>query len=201
MICSRNSEILADKPLFSTLWTRFEIDFKGEFLVKFFVLQFHNVLFHSFFQKSDVFTNRGGAYNTLTFSCFSSILGSSKHSRESFLLRANMCVRHDFPGREALRGVLRLLSVNMLRYMAKKLYVGGLPYSTTEEELRAAFSEAGAVLSARIIIDRMTNRSRGFGFVEFENDADADKAIETFDGKEFGGRTLVVNEARPLEER
>ena len=85
--------------------------------------------------------------------------------------------------------------------MAKKLYVGGLPYSTTEEELRAAFSEAGAVLSARIIIDRMTNRSRGFGFVEFENDADADKAVETFDGKEFGGRTLVVNEARPLEER
>ncbi len=85
--------------------------------------------------------------------------------------------------------------------MAKKLYVGGLPYSTTEEELKAAFSEAGAVSSVRIIVDRMTNRSRGFGFVEFEADADADKAIETFDGKEFGGRTLVVNEARPLEER
>ncbi len=85
--------------------------------------------------------------------------------------------------------------------MAKKLYVGGLPYSTTEEELKATFSEAGVVSSVRIIVDRMTNRSRGFGFVEFENDADADKAVETFDGKEFGGRTLVVNEARPLEER
>jgi RNA recognition motif-containing protein len=85
--------------------------------------------------------------------------------------------------------------------MAKKLYVGGLPYSTTEEELKTTFSEAGVVSSVRIIVDRMTNRSRGFGFVEFENDADADKAIETFDGKEFGGRTLVVNEARPLEER
>lgn len=85
--------------------------------------------------------------------------------------------------------------------MAKKLYVGGLPYSTTEEELKTTFSEAGTVASVRIIIDRMTNRSRGFGFVEFENDDDADKAIETFDGKEFGGRTLVVNEARPLEER
>lgn len=85
--------------------------------------------------------------------------------------------------------------------MAKKLYVGGLPYSTTEEELKSAFAEAGTVASVRIIVDRMTNRSRGFGFVEFENDADADKAIETFDGKEFGGRTLVVNEARPLEER
>lgn len=85
--------------------------------------------------------------------------------------------------------------------MAKKLYVGGLPYSTTEEELKTTFSEAGAVSSVRIIVDRMTNRSRGFGFVEFENDADADKAIEMFDGKEFGGRTLVVNEARPLEER
>lgn len=85
--------------------------------------------------------------------------------------------------------------------MAKRLYVGGLPYATTEEELKTAFSEAGTVSSVRIIIDRITNRSRGFGFVEFENDADADKAIETFDGKEFGGRTLVVNEARPLEER
>lgn len=85
--------------------------------------------------------------------------------------------------------------------MAKKLYVGGLPYSTTEEELKATFSESGVVSSVRIIVDRMTNRSRGFGFVEFENDADADKAVEAFDGKEFGGRTLVVNEARPLEER
>lgn len=101
----------------------------------------------------------------------------------------------------SVQEALRLLNGKTCFVMAKKLYVGGLPYSTTEEELKTTFSEAGAVSSVRIIVDRMTNRSRGFGFVEFENDADADKAIEMFDGKEFGGRTLVVNEARPLEER
>jgi RNA recognition motif-containing protein len=85
--------------------------------------------------------------------------------------------------------------------MAKKLYVGGLPYSTTEDSLRAAFSQAGAVSSANIIMDRMSGRSKGFGFVEFENDADADNAISMFHGKDFEGRTLTVNEARPLEER
>jgi len=85
--------------------------------------------------------------------------------------------------------------------MAKKLYVGGLPYSTTMEALRAAFSEAGEVSSATIITDKMTGRSKGFGFVEFVNDADADKAIDMFNGKEFEGRTLTVNEARPMEAR
>jgi len=85
--------------------------------------------------------------------------------------------------------------------MAKKLYVGGLPYATTEDSLRAAFSQAGNVSSATIIMDRMSGRSKGFGFVEFENDADADKAIEMFHGKDFEGRNLTVNEARPLEER
>ncbi len=85
--------------------------------------------------------------------------------------------------------------------MAKKLYVGGLPYSTSNEELKAHFSGAGAVSSATIIMDKMTNRSKGFGFVEFENDADALEAISMFDGKDFGGRKLTVNEARPMEER
>jgi RNA recognition motif-containing protein len=85
--------------------------------------------------------------------------------------------------------------------MAKKLYVGGLPYSTTEDALRNAFSQAGAVSSATIITDRMSGRSKGFGFVEFENDGDADSAISMFHGKDFEGRTLTVNEARPLEER
>ena len=85
--------------------------------------------------------------------------------------------------------------------MAKKLYVGGIPYSTTQDELKAAFSEQGAVLSATIIIDKMTGRSKGFGFVEMENDADADKAIAEWNGKDFQGRSLTVNEARPLEER
>ena len=85
--------------------------------------------------------------------------------------------------------------------MAKKLYVGGLPYSTTEDQLREAFSQAGAVASAVIIMDRMSGRSKGFGFVEMSADDDASKAIDLWNGKDFGGRTLTVNEARPLEER
>lgn len=85
--------------------------------------------------------------------------------------------------------------------MAKKLYVGGLPYATTEDQLRDAFAQAGAVSSAIIIMDKMTGRSKGFGFVEYASDDDAGKAIDMWNGKDFGGRTLTVNEARPLEER
>jgi RNA recognition motif-containing protein len=85
--------------------------------------------------------------------------------------------------------------------MAKKLYVGGIPYSTSQDGLKAHFEQAGAVESATIIMDKMTGRSKGFGFVEMANDADAAKAIEMFHGKDFEGRTLTVNEARPLEPR
>jgi RNA recognition motif-containing protein len=85
--------------------------------------------------------------------------------------------------------------------MAKKLYVGGLPYSTTDAELKDAFSQAGAVSSAVVIMDKMTGRSKGFGFVEFAADEDAQKAIDMFNGKDFGGRNITVNEARPMEER
>ncbi|OGG77250.1 RNA-binding protein [Candidatus Kaiserbacteria bacterium RIFCSPLOWO2_01_FULL_54_24] len=85
--------------------------------------------------------------------------------------------------------------------MAKKLYIGGLPYSTTEDQLREAFSQAGAVSSAVIIMDKMSGRSKGFGFVEFDSDDDAVKAIDMWNGKDFGGRTLTVNEARPMEPR
>ena len=85
--------------------------------------------------------------------------------------------------------------------MAKKLYVGGLPYSTTEETLKEAFEKAGAVESTTIITDKMSGRSRGFGFVEMTNDEDAPKAIEMWNGKEFEGRNLTVNEARPMEQR
>ncbi len=85
--------------------------------------------------------------------------------------------------------------------MAKKLFVGGLPYSTTDSELSDAFSKAGAVTSATIISDRMTGRSKGFGFVEMANDDEADAAIEMWNGKDFGGRSLTVNEARPMRER
>jgi RNA recognition motif-containing protein len=84
--------------------------------------------------------------------------------------------------------------------MAQKLYVGGLPYSTTEDELRDAFAQAGQVVSSAIVTDRMTGRSRGFGFVEMSTEADAQAAIDMWHGKEFGGRTLTVNPARPKEE-
>jgi len=85
--------------------------------------------------------------------------------------------------------------------MAKKLYVGGLSYNTTEATLKETFAQAGAVETAVIIIDKMTNRSKGFGFVEMSTDEEAQKAIEMFDGKELDGRTLKVNEAKPLEPR
>ncbi len=85
--------------------------------------------------------------------------------------------------------------------MAKKLYVGGISYSTSEEGLKEAFAQSGEVTSASIIMDRATNRSKGFGFVEFANDAEADAAIEKWNGTELDGRKLTVNEARPMEPR
>lgn len=85
--------------------------------------------------------------------------------------------------------------------MAKKLYVGGLPYKTTNDELKAHFSTAGEVSSAVIIMDKMTGRSKGFGFVEMVNEDEADNAIAMFNGKDFEGRNLTVNEARPMEDR
>ncbi len=83
--------------------------------------------------------------------------------------------------------------------MQNKLYVGGIPYSTTQDELRAAFAQAGSVASATIISDKMTGRSRGFGFVEMSSADEANRAIEIWNGKELGGRTLLVSLARPQE--
>lgn len=85
--------------------------------------------------------------------------------------------------------------------MAKKLYVGNLPYSVKDEDLNQLFSQAGAVESAVIINDRATGRSKGFGFVEMSNDDDAQKAIDMFNGQEIDGRKLTVNEARPMQPR
>jgi len=85
--------------------------------------------------------------------------------------------------------------------MPNRLFVGGIPYRTTEDELRNAFAQAGPVVSVTININRATGRSNGFGFVEMANDADAQKAIEMFNGQEMEGRKLIVNEARPMEER
>lgn len=82
-----------------------------------------------------------------------------------------------------------------------KLYVGGIPYRSTEDEIRQAFSEAGNVASVSIISDRMTGNSRGFGFVEMATEAEAQAAIDRWDGKDFGGRTLSVSFARPQGER
>ena len=85
--------------------------------------------------------------------------------------------------------------------MSKKLYVGNLPYTVDDEELKKFFEATGSVSSASVIKDRYSGRSKGFGFVEMPNDGDASKAIETLNGRDFGGRKLVVNEARPMEER
>ncbi len=85
--------------------------------------------------------------------------------------------------------------------MATKLYIGSLPYRSNDQELKEAFEQFGSVESATIIYDRETGRSKGFGFVEMSSDDEAKAAIEGMNGKEFGGRTLVVNEARPMTER
>ena len=81
--------------------------------------------------------------------------------------------------------------------MTKKVYVGNLPFRTTEDELTSLFQQVGAVESVTIITDRETGRSKGFGFVSMESD-DADKAIAQFNGVQFNGRALTVNEARPI---
>ena len=85
--------------------------------------------------------------------------------------------------------------------MSKKLYVGGLSYGTTQDGLNECFSQAGNVESAVVITDKMSGRSKGFGFVEMATDEEAQKAIEMLDGKELDGRTIKVNEARPMEPR
>jgi len=85
--------------------------------------------------------------------------------------------------------------------MAKKLYVGNLSYGMTDASLRELFAQSGTVESATIITDRMSGRSKGFGFVEMSSDKEAQAAIDTFNGKEIDGRKLTVNEARPREER
>ncbi len=85
--------------------------------------------------------------------------------------------------------------------MNKKLYVGSLPFSTTEEELHELFSSYGAIVSVRIVTDKFTGMSKGFGFVEMENGDDARKAVEGLNGKALNGRTLIVNEARPEQPR
>jgi RNA recognition motif-containing protein len=85
--------------------------------------------------------------------------------------------------------------------MAKNIYVGNLTWDATADDLLALFQEHGSVSRAQVITDRETGRSRGFGFVEMDNDAEAQKAIDELNGKPFRGRPLTVNEARPREDR
>lgn len=85
--------------------------------------------------------------------------------------------------------------------MSMKLYVGNLPFTATEADLSDLFSQAGAVQSSRIITDRDTGRSRGFGFVEFESKSEGEEAISRFNGYQYSGRALTVNEAKPQEPR
>ena len=85
--------------------------------------------------------------------------------------------------------------------MGKKLYVGNLTYNVNESDLEALFSQFGTVQSAQIIVDRDTNRSKGFGFVEMDSEENAKKAIENLDGRDHDGRNLTVNEAKPREPR
>jgi cold-inducible RNA-binding protein len=92
-------------------------------------------------------------------------------------------------------------SKEKLYAMAMKLYVGNLSFQTSSEDLQQLFSQAGTVESASVVEDRDTGRSRGFGFVEMASKEDGEKAIEQFNGTDFGGRNLTVNEARPREDR
>ena len=85
--------------------------------------------------------------------------------------------------------------------MGAKLYVGNLPYNITEERLQQHFSQHGSVVSARIIIDKFTGRSKGFGFVEMSSDQEAEKAVNALNGTDFEGRNIVVSEARPQAPR
>lgn len=89
----------------------------------------------------------------------------------------------------------------MSQEASKKLYVGSLPYSVTEEDLRNLFVPYGSIRSVRIITDKQTGQSKGFGFVEMESEEEAQRAIEGVNGKQLGARTLIVNEARPEQRK
>jgi len=101
----------------------------------------------------------------------------------------------------AVIGLHRFLSHFQESLMGNKLYVGNLPYSFRDEDLQQAFSAHGSVSSAKVMMERDTGRSKGFGFVEMGSDAEAQSAISAMNGQQIGGRGLVVNEARPMEPR
>ncbi len=105
-------------------------------------------------------------------------------------------------GKEVTKEVLTLsISLRTYSIMAMKLYIGGLAWATTDETLKAYFSQLGEVASARIVMERDTGRSRGFGFVEYADDAAGHEAIAKLNGTELDGRAISVSEARPEGER
>jgi hypothetical protein len=101
----------------------------------------------------------------------------------------------------AATGLHRVLSLFEESFVGNKLYVGNLPYSFRDNDLQQAFSAHGSVTSAKVMMERDTGRSKGFGFVEMATDAEAQAAISSMNGQQIGGRGLVVNEARPMEPR
>ncbi len=111
------------------------------------------------------------------------LVGDSVHAQTNIQF-----IQFSFPARDITR-------------MPVKLFVGGIPYRASDEELKQHFSQAGEVLSVYIPMDRETGRPRGFAFVEMTDDAAADKAISMFDGSDMGGRRIAVNKARPMEPR
>jgi RNA recognition motif-containing protein len=94
-----------------------------------------------------------------------------------------------------------VMRISQEENMEKKLYVGGLPYSVTDEQLSELFESHGTVESAKVITDRYTDRSRGFGFVEMSTQAEAEQAIQALNGTDLGGRSLTVNVSKPRENR
>jgi hypothetical protein len=118
-----------------------------------------------------------------------------EHSQLPFLTRSWGLAK-------AFRGLHRfLIFIQESRLMGNKLYVGNLPYSVRDGDLEQAFGQFGAVTSAKVMMERDTGRSKGFGFVEMGSDAEAQAAIEGMNGQPLGGRNVVVNEARPMEQR
>lgn len=94
-----------------------------------------------------------------------------------------------------------VLQSKKIHIVNQKLFVGNLNYSTSEDELRDLFSQAGSVSSASVITDKFSGRSKGFGFVEMSTPEEAEKAVEMFNGQDLGGRKLTVNEAQPMQPR
>ena len=105
-----------------------------------------------------------------------------------------LALRKSGVGRQIIK-----LNKSQQKKMEKKLYVGGLSYDTTEDSLKDLFSQAGTVDSATVIMDKISGRSKGFGFVEMSSEDEAKKAIEMFNGKDFEGRNIVVDEAKPMK--